>query len=56
MKELLANGTTLLFVSHSPGAISEMCGNAVWLDKGHIRLSGATEDVMDAYNAASNGK
>ena len=56
MKELLADGTTLLFVSHSPGAISEMCGNAVWLDKGHIRLSGATEDVMDAYNAASNGK
>ena len=56
MKELLSDGTTLLFVSHSPGAISEMCGNAVWLDKGHIRLSGATEDVMDAYNAASNGK
>lgn len=56
MKELLADGTTLLFVSHSPGAISEMCSNAVWLDKGHIRLSGATEDVMDAYNAASNGK
>ena len=56
MKELLADGTTLLFVSHSPGAISEMCGIDVWLDKGHIQLSGATEDVMDAYNAASNGK
>ena len=56
MRELLSEGTTLLFVSHSPGAISEMCGNAVWLDSGHIRLSGGAEDVINAYNAESNGK
>lgn len=51
MKELLSEGTTLLFVSHSPGAISEMCEKAVWLDKGVIKLSGDTETVMKAYNA-----
>lgn len=56
MKELLSEGTTLLFVSHSPGAISEMCENAVWLDKGQIQMQGATQEVMSAYNAVPSGK
>ena len=51
MRELLAEGTTLLFVSHSPGAISSMCEHALWLDKGEIKLCGDTKTVMDAYNS-----
>lgn len=56
MKELLSDGTTLLFVSHSPGAISEMCDHAVWLDKGQIRMKGAAQSVIDAYNAMPKGR
>lgn len=51
MKELLSEGTTLLYVSHSPGAIRQMCSNAIWLDKGCITLTGTSGEVMDAYEA-----
>lgn len=51
MQELLTEGTTLLFVSHSPGAISSMCEHALWLDKGEIKFCGETKTVMDAYNS-----
>lgn len=51
MKELLSEGTTLLYVSHSPGAIRQMCSNAIWLDKGCIKLTGTSAEVMDAYEA-----
>lgn len=49
MEELLADGTTLLYVSHSPGAIRKMCNKVMWLDGGHVRMSGDVQEVMDAY-------
>ncbi len=52
MSKLLAAGTTLLYVSHSPGAIQKMCSKTIWLDNGQIRMIGDTLEVMDAYNAS----
>lgn len=49
MSELLDSGTTLLYVSHSPGAIRKMCGKAMWLDGGRIKMVGDVTKVMDAY-------
>lgn len=51
MQELLKDGTTLLFVSHSPGAIRKMCGKALWLDSGRVKMIGEMTDVMNAYEA-----
>ena len=52
MQELLDGGTTLLFVSHSADSVRRMCGKAMWLDQGEIRMTGSTEDVLTAYENA----
>lgn len=43
------NGTTLLYVSHSMPEVQKMCTNAVWLDKGEMRMCGTTDEVCAAY-------
>lgn len=47
--EILARGTTLLFVSHSAEQVKELCRKAVWLDHGHMMAYGDTEDVYAMY-------
>jgi lipopolysaccharide transport system ATP-binding protein len=44
-------GTTLLFVSHDPGAVKTLCNRAVLLDEGRIVQDGPPQDVLDYYNA-----
>ena len=44
-------GTTLLFVSHNPGAIKTLCDRAVLLDHGVLLRDGAPDAVLDYYNA-----
>jgi len=43
-------GTTLLFVSHDPGAVKSLCDRAILLDMGRIILDGAPDTVLDYYN------
>jgi ABC-type polysaccharide/polyol phosphate transport system ATPase subunit len=42
-------GKSLLFVSHSPGAVREMCDRALWIDHGSVMLGGDVETVLEAY-------
>jgi len=42
-------GTTVLFVSHSPTAIREVCSRCIWLDSGRVRAAGKPDEVLDAY-------
>lgn len=49
MQEMLAGGTTLLYVSHSKEAVKKICNKALWLDKGHVKMCGEAEDVCAAY-------
>lgn len=44
-------GTTLLFVSHDPGAVKNLCDRAVLLDRGLLVKDGSPEEVLDYYNA-----
>lgn len=46
-----AQGTTLLFVSHDPGAVKTLCDRAVLIDGGVVVLDGNPADVLDYYNA-----
>jgi lipopolysaccharide transport system ATP-binding protein len=43
-------GRTVLFVSHSMGAISHLCGKGIVLNNGQIFLYGTAEQAIDAYN------
>ena len=49
MHELLGNGTTLLYVSHSIDSVKDICDHALWLDKGVVRMAGDVESVANAY-------
>ncbi|MEG2245258.1 MAG: ABC transporter ATP-binding protein, partial [Erysipelotrichaceae bacterium] len=40
MKELKSQGKTMVFVSHSMGAVKEFCTRALWLYNGEIRMDG----------------
>ena len=52
MKELLAGGTTLLYVSHNINEVKRLCTHAIWIDKGVERMKGDVKTVADAYMAA----
>ncbi|MEG9480731.1 ABC transporter ATP-binding protein [Mannheimia sp. HC-2023] len=49
MEKMINEGATLLFVSHSINQVRELCKNAIWIDKGIIRASGKTDDVVPLY-------
>ena len=51
MEEMLSGGTTLLFVSHSIDQVRELCQYSIWVDKGIVRASGKTEDIVSLYEA-----
>lgn len=52
IEELLSNGTTLLFVSHSKEQVNELCDRAIWLEHGIMKLDGPACEVTEKY---SNG-
>ncbi len=49
MQQMLSGGTTLLFVSHNIQTVKNLCDNAIWLDKGVVRMAGPSEIVCNAY-------
>jgi len=44
-------GTTLLFVSHDPGAVKSLCDQAILLDQGLLVREGPPDHILDYYNA-----
>jgi lipopolysaccharide transport system ATP-binding protein len=51
IRQFRDHGTTLLFVSHSPGAVKTLCDRALLLDRGLVLRDGAPDAVLDYYNA-----
>ena len=43
------HGTTILFVSHSLEQVKKICNKMAWLEKGHLKMFGNTEDICDIY-------
>lgn len=44
-------GKTLLFVSHAPGLVAELCERCLWLEHGHLMMDGPAAEVLAAYRA-----
>jgi len=44
-----AKGRTILFVSHNMTAITNLCSKTIWLDKGVIKQTGLSKDVVKSY-------
>lgn len=47
--EICRSGTTVLFVSHSPYLIQQLCDRAIWLEGGKVRSLGPVDKVCMAY-------
>lgn len=50
MREVGAEGRTVLFVSHNMGAIAEFCDRAVLLNKGNVFADGTPTDIISIYS------
>jgi lipopolysaccharide transport system ATP-binding protein len=51
IRKFREEGTTLLFVSHDPGAVKSLCNRAILIGDGRMLKDGAPDDVLDFYNA-----
>jgi lipopolysaccharide transport system ATP-binding protein len=49
MKEVAGAGRTVLFVSHNMGAVSDICENALLIEKGRITCRGDAAKVIREY-------
>jgi lipopolysaccharide transport system ATP-binding protein len=49
MRDVAAHGRTVIFVSHSLGAIRRLCDRAVLLEQGRLVADGAPPDVIGTY-------
>lgn len=49
--EMLANGVSLLFVSHDPAAVQNLCDHAILLHQGEAAYQGAPEECTSRYYA-----
>ena len=49
MMELMAGGTTVLYVSHNLDQIREMCNRVVCLENHTVKMFGDVKEVCDAY-------
>ena len=52
LEGMLADGTTLLFVSHDSNAVRRLCSRAIWLDHGNKRADGPADAVCTEYEEA----
>jgi lipopolysaccharide transport system ATP-binding protein len=52
IREICAKGRIVVVVSHSLGAINDICSRCLWMDGGRIVMDGRPDEVTQAYAAA----
>ncbi len=52
LEEMLAEGKTVLMVSHALSLVEEYCDRVLWLESGRERMIGEPRRVVDAYRMA----
>jgi len=50
--EMRADGTTVVFASHSLEQVQEQCDRAIWLQAGRLRVHAEAAEVIEAYATA----
>ncbi len=53
MNEVAKGGRTVLFVSHNMGVMQQLCGTAVLLDAGRVRVAADTPTAVNEYLATA---
>jgi len=49
MRQLCKQDRTIVLVSHALGSIEQLCDQAIWMDKGELRMCGEPSAVIAAY-------
>ena len=49
ISEIIEDGATVFFVSHSLSDVVQLCSRALWMAKGRIVMDGPVSEVADAY-------
>ena len=49
MRQVMRDGTTVVFVSHNLRAVADLCSRAMLLERGAVRSLGGASDVIKAY-------
>ena len=49
LKELRNSDKTIVIVSHSLDSVRKLCTRGVWINKGHVRMDGDINEVIDEY-------
>ena len=53
MNEMLRDGVTLLYVSHSIESVRKLCDHVIWIEHGEVQMTGDTESICDQYEENS---
>ncbi len=56
IKEIIASGTTVLYVSHSAPSVNEICPRSIYLRKGTVIFDGPTEETLKVYEESKKKK
>jgi len=51
IRSMLDQGTSFIYVTHAADSIRSLCNQGLWLEKGKVRLTGASSDVGGAYQS-----
>jgi lipopolysaccharide transport system ATP-binding protein len=49
VKQLIEQGTTLVFVSHDLQLVNQFCSRVLWIHRGMVRMDGQASEVTRAY-------
>ena len=49
MREVLAEGTSLVYVSHDLHSVESICEQGLWLEHGVIRAEGTIDEALSYY-------
>lgn len=52
INNMLDNGTSLLFVSHSIDQVEQICKRCIWIEDGQVRMDGPSGKVAEKYKVA----
>jgi lipopolysaccharide transport system ATP-binding protein len=49
MRDIRAQGRSVIVVSHNMATVTSLCQRAIWLSDGRVQLAGPAQDVVRAY-------
>jgi lipopolysaccharide transport system ATP-binding protein len=52
MFQFMEQGKILVFASHSRELLKQFCDHTIWLERGEIRMSGVTDEILTRYTEA----